>query len=233
MSGAVRTFLSTLLVLVTATVLSAGEMKPAPADGRSLSAQQWTQYDWNASSGTTGAARFEILQDKEGALLRITSPAPNDARFVRELAVEPDTVYRLACQARSQNVGTEGRGAGISVTDILDGSADIKGSGTGWQSLEFYGKTGPDQNRLSVTVGIGGYGSMNSGTAWFRDVTVKKVASVPAGYPGGAASASCGWRLSSGGNQAQWRIGHRGPGLSGCAAGVVGKQTPPGERWSG
>jgi dolichyl-phosphate-mannose-protein mannosyltransferase len=181
MSGVVRTFLSTLLLLVTATVLSAGETHSTPADGRPLDARQWTHYDWNASSAATDAARFEIVQDKDDVQLQISAATPNDARFVRELAVEPDTVYRLACQVLSQNVGSKARGAGISVTDILDGSTDIKGSGTGWQSLEFYGKTGPGQNKLSVTVGIGGYGSMNSGTAWFRDVTVKKISSVPAG----------------------------------------------------
>ncbi len=181
MSGVVRTFLSTLLLLVTATALSAGEIKPVLADGRPLDARQWMQYDWNASSGTTGAARFETMRGKDDALLRVSAATPNDARFVRELAVEPDTVYRLACQARSQNVGSKARGAGISVADILDGSADIAGSVNDWQSLEFYGKTGPSQNRLSVTVGIGGYGSMNSGTAWFRNVTIQKVASVPAG----------------------------------------------------
>ena len=181
MSGVVRTFLSTLLLLVTTTVLSAGEMKPTPADGRPLDARQWTYYDWNASSGTTAGARFEIVQDKEGDLLQIAASAPNDARFVRKLAVEPDTVYRFSCQARSHNIGTESRGAGISVAGILDGSTDITGSATVWQSLEFYGKTGPDQHRLSVTVGIGGYGSMNNGMAWFRDVTVEKANSVPAG----------------------------------------------------
>jgi dolichyl-phosphate-mannose-protein mannosyltransferase len=181
MSAAVRTLLTALLLLVTATVLSAEEMPSTPADGRPLDARQWTHYDWNASSGAPGSASFEIMQGKPGALLQIIAATPNDARFVRELAVEPDTVYRFACQVRSQNVGSNARGAGISVADILDGSADIKGSSNGWQSLEFYGKTGPDQKKFSVTVGIGGYGSMNSGKAWFRNIAVSKVSSVPAG----------------------------------------------------
>jgi hypothetical protein len=67
--------------------------------------------------------------------------------------------------------------------DILEGSPDIKGSSNEWQTLEFYGRTGPDQRKFSVTVGIGGYGSLNSGTAWFRDVTVVKVGNAPAGIP--------------------------------------------------
>ncbi|MBC7962614.1 MAG: phospholipid carrier-dependent glycosyltransferase [Steroidobacteraceae bacterium] len=180
MSCVVRTFI-TMLLLLTTTVHSAEEIQTPPADGRPLSEQQWTQYDWNASTGATRAARFEIVQGKDGALLQIIAETPNDARFVRELSVEPDTVYRLACLARSENVGSAARGAGISVAEIQDGSPDIKGSSNNWQLLELFGKTGSDQKKLSVTVGIGGYGSLNSGMVQFRDVTVEKVSSVPAG----------------------------------------------------
>ena len=181
MSGVLQTLLTMLLLLLTSTVLSAGELQPAPVDGKPLSEQQWTQYDWNASTGATGAARFEIVQSKDGAQFQIIAATPNDARFVRELSVEPDTVYRLACLARSENVGSAARGAGISVAEIQDGSPDIKGSGNDWQLQQFYGRTGPDQRKLSVTVGIGGYGSLNSGMVQFRDVTVAKVSSAPAG----------------------------------------------------
>ena len=181
MSGILRALLTTGLLLLMATVLSAGEIQSPSADGKPLSAQQWTKYDWNASSGTAGAARFEIEQGKEGALLRIDAATPNDARFIHELTVEPGTVYRFACLARSENVGTKARGGGISVAEIQDGSPDINGSVNDWRSLEFYGKTGAEQRKLSVTVGIGGYGSLNSGTVRFRDVTVEKVANVPAG----------------------------------------------------
>src|ERR1700681_864940 len=115
MSGILRALLATLLLLLTSTVLSAGEMQSPPVDGRPLSPQQWTKYDWNASSGKNGAARFEIVQGKDGALLQIIASTPNDARFVHELAVEPNTVYRFACRARSEKVGSAARGAGISV----------------------------------------------------------------------------------------------------------------------
>lgn len=170
-----------LFLLLAATALFAGDTQPAPADGRPLSAQRWTHYDWNASSGAAGSARFEIVPEKDGDQFRISAATPDDARFVRELAVEPDTVYRFSCRARAENVESNARGAGISVLDSTDGSPDIKGSGNEWKLLEFYGKTGAGQHTLSVTIGIGGYGSLNSGTAWFRDVAVGKAGSVPAG----------------------------------------------------
>jgi predicted membrane-bound dolichyl-phosphate-mannose-protein mannosyltransferase len=160
---------------------AAGEVQSSPTGLEQLSGRKWTRYDWNASSGKGGAARFEIAQEKGGTLLKIGAPTPNDARFVQELAVEPKTVYRFACRVRSENVGAAARGAGISVMEIQDGSPDLKASGDNWQPLEFYGRTGPEQRRISVTVGIGGYGSLNSGTVRFRDVTVEKISNLPAG----------------------------------------------------
>jgi len=181
MSRTVRTLLFTLLLLILVTSLSAGEPQISTAAGRDLNVQLWTKYDWNASSGKDGAARFEILKSKEVTTLHINSAVANDARFVQELTVEPDTLYRLVCRARGENIGTSTRGAGISALEITDGSPDIKGSSKEWQSLEFYGKTGSNQRKLSVTVGIGGYGSLNSGKVWFKDISVEKVSNVPAG----------------------------------------------------
>src|SRR6185369_3995420 len=111
----------------------------------------------------------------------ISATMPNDARFMRELVVEPNSVYRFACRIRTENVGSTARGAGISVSEVLEGSRDITGTSDGWQSVDLYGQTGADQRTLSVTVGVGGYGSLNSGSAWFKDITVEKVNSVPAG----------------------------------------------------
>jgi dolichyl-phosphate-mannose-protein mannosyltransferase len=161
--------------------LYAGETDAPAADRTSWSAKQWTRYDWNESSGKSGNARFDIEEGKDGGRLRITAATPDDARFVRELAVEPDTVYRFSCRVRTEYVGSTARGAGISVSGILEGSRDIKGTSGGWHSVDFYGKTGADQRRLSVTVGIGGYGSLNSGSAWFEDIKAEKVSNAPPG----------------------------------------------------
>ncbi|HEX9024665.1 MAG TPA: phospholipid carrier-dependent glycosyltransferase, partial [Geobacteraceae bacterium] len=163
-----------------ATMLHAVESGPAAAAPAKQGAEQWTKYDWNANSGKEGKAGFAMEQGKDGYLLHITSLAPDDARFVREMVVEPDTVYHFSCRVRTENVGVSARGANISVTGILEGSRDIKGSG-GWQSIEFYGKTGANQRKISVTLGVGGYGSLNSGSAWFEGVKVEKMVSAPPG----------------------------------------------------
>lgn len=205
MSKLLRRLLTTALLLLSASALSAVEVSSPPVDVQSLDSQQWTKYDWNASAGKNGAARFEVVSGKDGVLLEIIAETPNDARFVHELAVEPDTVYRFACRAYSEKIGSGARGAGISVLGIHEGSPDIKDNNNEWQSLEFYGKTGPDQQRLSVTVGIGGYGSLNSGLVRFRDIRVEKIENPPAGIrisalqPQAApASASSSWSRAGG-----------------------------------
>ena len=156
-------------------------MQSLPTLVQPLDSPQCTRYDWNSSSGQKSAARFEVVPGKDGPQLQIVAQTANDARFVHQLRVEPNTVYRFACQARGENIGTGARGAGISVADIPEGSPDISGSSQEWRSLEFYGKTGAEQQTLSVTVGLGGYGSLNSGLAWFRNIQVEKVANPPPG----------------------------------------------------
>lgn len=166
-----RIFFPVILLLTLVSGLHAGENGLSDPDRTTWGTSRWTTYDWNSSSQLKGPARFD---NDQGNLLHITSELPNDARFARELPVEPDTIYHFSCRVRTENVGTAARGAGISVTDILDGSPDIKGDSGGWENVDFYGKTGPEQRTLTVTVGIGGYGSLNNGSAWFKDVRVEK-----------------------------------------------------------
>lgn len=182
MSRILQALIAITLLLLPSVALSAGGTQSPLTETGSGRERQWTTYDWNAASGNNGQSSFKISGGKkDGLLLHINAATPNDARFVREMDVEPDTAYRISCRVRSQNIGSSSRGAGISVLEIQDGSPDIKGDHDDWQLLEFYGKTGAEQHKLSVTVGIGGYGSLNSGSAWFKDLVVEKVAKVPAG----------------------------------------------------
>jgi Gpi18-like mannosyltransferase len=42
-----------------------------------------------------------------------------------------------------------------------------------------YGKTDNNQNKITVTLGLGGYGSTNTGKVWFDDVSIEKVDNPP------------------------------------------------------
>jgi dolichyl-phosphate-mannose-protein mannosyltransferase len=167
----------TLCLLLTQGLCFAGT-SPSPANAAARSAVKWTTYDWNASAGKAGTSRFTA--DRSGVLL-ISSQLPNDARYLRELALDPGTVYQFSCQVRTEKVGSDAQGAGLSVLGILEGSGSITGTSDGWRPVSFLGKTGKDQERVSLSAGIGGYGSPNSGRAWFKDVAVRKAGLLPAG----------------------------------------------------
>lgn len=172
----IRAIAAVALVICTAAAVGAREKSLlSPGD-----AGQWTTYDWNSSVGKGTKARFDIGKEGRSLLLHIAAEAPDDARFVRKLPVEPDSVYRFSGTVRTENVGESGRGAGISVTGILEGSPDVRGT-SGWKEVGFYGRTAHDQRTLSVTAGVGGYGSLNSGSAWFRAISMEKVANAPPG----------------------------------------------------
>ncbi|MCY9696804.1 glycosyltransferase family 39 protein [Paenibacillus alginolyticus] len=47
--------------------------------------------------------------------------------------------------------------------------------------VDFYGKTSANQKEIVVAVRLGGYGSLNTGTADFDDFSMEEVAAVPAG----------------------------------------------------
>ena len=43
------------------------------------------------------------------------------------------------------------------------------------------GRTGQDQHTMTVCMRLGGYGSLSSGEAWFKDFSVTKLDGAPAG----------------------------------------------------
>ena len=54
-------------------------------------------------------------------------------------------------------------------------SQDIKGSEKEWQPVELWVKTEKWQDRLTLALRVGGYSSLNTGEAWFSDITVEPV----------------------------------------------------------
>lgn len=106
----------------------------------------------------------------------------NDARFAQDVAVEPDSIYRLSGYIRTENVPQDlGRGANLSVEGVYVFSPSVYGT-EDWQLITLYGRTGPDQNMVTVLARLGGYGGESEGKAYFDDIRLEKVTGdVPAG----------------------------------------------------
>ncbi len=140
----------------------------------------WQTGAWNDRPGMA-----DFLPDKDifysgRQSARLTSNFATDARFKQKIAVEADSYYRLSCQIKTENIPSENKGANLSIEGLLDTTADITGTND-WQYVELYGKTDKEQEEIVLTLGLGGYGSLNTGTAWFDDVRVEKLEALPEG----------------------------------------------------
>lgn len=149
-------------------------------NGQTGSFDGWNTYIWDKNQGAT-----EIRNDGQQKATGLTSAcivnsSANDSRLTQSVPVEGNTYYKLSCMVRAKNVGAGAKGANISVDGLTGTSDDITGT-SDWKELSVYGKTGSDQRSFILTLGLGGYGSLNTGSVWFDDVAVVKVDSVPSG----------------------------------------------------
>ncbi len=154
------------------------------SEGSGSSIDGWEQYIFNKDKRGTDAAKIELVEtDFSGNCVRITSPFANDVRLYQEIAVQPNSSYRVQFDARYEEIQESPSAAGLNVS-TLDGSGHSEGYyGTTeeWQTITAYMTTGAKQKSVKLTIGIGAYSSDTSGTAWIDNIRIEKVDSVPEG----------------------------------------------------
>ncbi len=142
-----------------------------------------TPSDWRIDRWDTNAGVTEFLwkgpAGSEPGQAGIRNTKPNDARFVQDVHVKEETWYRIAGKIRTENVGQASIGAYLSLMEGFQNSQDIKGSMAEWQPVELWVKTEKWQDRLTLALRLGGYSSLNTGEAWFSDITVEPVSGPP------------------------------------------------------
>jgi len=140
----------------------------------------WYEDAWDLSSGISSFALADIGYD-DSTSLYVENTQANDARFIQDIWVEPDTMYRISCYVMAEGCGEDTDGANISVLDTFASSETLHDTNGQWQYLELYGETGPDQTELTVMARLGGYSSTNTGKAWFDNFEMTAVDSLPEG----------------------------------------------------
>ncbi len=187
-------FTLTLLLAFTfalgfgSAALAQGELQNASFEeaGDNGLPANWDTYDWNQRTPADGkAATFTLLTDsgaKDGkSYMKITAPDPNDARLRGQMKVESKTKYKISAWAKTEGVPEDAKcGANISLDGSTVTSLDIKGTSTEWKELVYYFDSATF-DKITVTLGIGGYFKSSKGTVYFDDVKVEKVTEVPAG----------------------------------------------------
>ncbi len=158
------------LVLSSANLLLNGDLR----SGSSLFPDYWRTEAWNQEPGVTS---FDWLShpDRPGEL-RLVNHKPNDARWVQNLTLKPGWYY-LSANIRTKNVPPTNQGASLSILEDSVGSQDLRGDNE-WRRVGFYLKVGPRGADIEVACRLGGFSSLNTGTAWFSDIRVVPVKEV-------------------------------------------------------
>ncbi len=177
--------IAVVFVLMFGLTVSASEslkiQNPGFEEVQSGKADFWGEDFWDKTSGYTKYVVDDKVKHSGKRSGCIINNNANDARYKQTIKVEKDSYYELSCWVKTENVGKKAKGANISVEGVMATSNEVKGTSEGWKKLLLYGKTESDQETMNLTVGIGGYGSINTGTAWFDDISVKKIDKLPVG----------------------------------------------------
>ena len=141
----------------------------------------WVQDMWFTEAGVS------LLSVEsggvEGSCLRVENVSVNDARWAQVVEVEPNTLYRFSAMVRAEGIGESGYGANLSIGGINVYSEMLYDTDGEWVELSLTGRTGPEQTQLAVFARIGGYGddNLNTGVAWFDDLSLVEVSDAEAG----------------------------------------------------
>ena len=98
----------------------------------------WYEDAWDLASGVSSFALADIGYD-DSASLYVENAQANDARYIQDVWVEPNTLYRISCYVMAEGCGEDADGANISVLDTYASSETLHDTNGQWQLLELYG----------------------------------------------------------------------------------------------
>lgn len=127
-----------------------------------------------------GYTVFSVADEggERGCVAEIRNIGENDARFAQEVEVEPESLYCLSGWIRADGI-EGGHGANLSIEGVYAFSEKVYDTEGEWEYIEYYGETGPNQDLVTVFVRLGGYSGTSTGTAFFDDISLTQVNSVP------------------------------------------------------
>ena len=130
-----------------------------------INAPAATSYGWTRAAGGPGE-------------VEVTNSRPNDARWVQPLVLAPGW-YLISTEVRTENVGAAAQGATVSLLEDGVNSPDVRGT-SGWRRIGFYMKVGSHGADVEIALRLGGFSSLNTGRAFFRNPSVTRVNAPPA-----------------------------------------------------
>lgn len=122
-------------------------------------------------------------QGKDGSgCLVVENKTENDSRYAYTVSAKGNTYYRISVYIKTESVGlgSDTKGANISIKDLSDVYGDISGT-QDWTHVEFYGLTDNKQKSFTVFLRLGGYSGVNTGIAYFDDFKIEELDRLPSG----------------------------------------------------
>lgn len=117
-----------------------------------------------------------------GQALQIRSETENDARLIQSVKVKPLTYYRLTGWIATEEVTENKVGANLCVVDHgFHHSPSLTGT-TGWTQVELNFRTYAGQNEVTIGARLGMWGNTVKGTAYFDDLRLVELETVPSSY---------------------------------------------------
>lgn len=141
----------------------------------------WITQAWIDDSGVTryGVDRNVSYSGKQSAYIH--SNGDNHARLLQRVKVKSKTTYRISGYVKTEGIGADAAGAHLYIEGVAVHYPEFHDTNGAWAYLEIYGETGKKQKEMLVGGSLGGYGSINSGKAWFDQLKVEKVSAAPDG----------------------------------------------------
>jgi predicted membrane-bound dolichyl-phosphate-mannose-protein mannosyltransferase/Gpi18-like mannosyltransferase len=178
MAVAVVLFVATATLAEGANLIPNGGFESMDASG---GPEGWYSAAYRTQEGYT---RFSVSDTVAHSGLRsakIDNANTNDARYVCTVPVEPDSLYRVTGYILVEAMEDYGNGANIGIEGVYAFSQTVFDTQGAWREIQWYGETGEDQHEIELGVRVGGYSAESQGTAYFDDIRVEKVSTVPTG----------------------------------------------------
>lgn len=131
---------------------------------------------WHPLVWAANRTRFDVVPPSSvggDGVLGITNEQPNDARLCQTVAIDPGATYRVSAKARTDAIGVELFGALITIEPRVADSSDLRGTQP-WQELEVTAAAN-GLTSWEICLRLGSYGNLNTGSAYFREVTLETV----------------------------------------------------------
>ena len=149
--------------------------------GSSVEGWALERYDVSAPVSYYGAEKSANAPDGSN-VLKIESPEYNDARYIQEVKVKPDSYYKLTAKVKTGAISQRSAesGANICFLQTYCKSEYVKAD-KDWQEITVYGRTDSKTKKVTVALRLGYYSADCAGEVYFDDVSLERVEELPEG----------------------------------------------------